>query len=133
MLPKEDERLSAGLKTPKVRKRWALSDLTGHSQTSNKGNAKAVWEQTKQAAGLMIHVCFEPNDSLHRHGTTRKDFLYLGKLPLLVAKRTGTPCLEPALNAIQVKDMSTITPSNTQSRMISITSGVGLVLDTRLI
>jgi len=81
----------------------------------------------------MIHVCFGPYHSLHRHGTTRKNFFYLGKLPLLVAKRTGTPCLEPALNAIQVKNMSTITPSNTQSRMISITSGVGLVLNTRLI
>jgi len=96
-------------------------------------NAKTAWEQTERAAGLMIHVWFGPYVSLHRHGTTRKDFFYLGKLPLLVAKRTGTPCLEPALNAIQVKDMSTITPSNTQSRMISITSGVGLVLDTRLI
>lgn len=81
----------------------------------------------------MIHIGFGFFVSLYRHGTTRKNFFYLGKLPLLVAKRAGTPCLEPALNAIQVKNMSTITPSNTQSRMISITSGVGLVLNARLI
>lgn len=70
---------------------------------------------------------------LHCHGASRKDLFYLCKLPFFVAQGASTSCLEPALNAVKVKDMPTVTPCNAQARMICISCGVSLVLNTRLI
>lgn len=81
----------------------------------------------------MIHIMGMSSDLLHSHGTPRKNFFYLGKLPLLVAEGTGTSSLEPPLNAVKVENMTTVSPGNTQTRMISIASGISLILNARLI
>ena len=70
---------------------------------------------------------------LNCHGTSRENLFYLCKLPFFVAQGASASCLEPALNAIKMKDMPTVTPRNAQARMIRISSGVSLVLNTGLI
>lgn len=52
---------------------------------------------------------------------TCQDALNLGKLPLLVAQWAGAACLEPALDAVQVEHVTTATPGNRQSGMLSVT------------
>ena len=70
---------------------------------------------------------------LHCHGASRKNLFYLCKFPFFVAQGASASCLEPALNAVKMKDMPTVTPCNAQARMICISSGVCLVLNTGLV
>jgi hypothetical protein len=57
-----------------------------------------------------------------------RNALNLGKIPLLVAERTHTPRLEPPLNAVQVKHVSTVAKGNAQAIVIG-RGGIGLVLN----
>ena len=48
------------------------------------------------------------------------NFLYLCKLPLLVAERAGRASFEPALYAVQVKDMAAVTPRDAAPSVVWI-------------
>ena len=56
------------------------------------------------------------------------DAFDLRKVPLLVAKRTNRPSLEPALDAIEVKDVTTVSKGNRKAIVVG-GRRVGLVLD----
>ena len=57
-----------------------------------------------------------------------RDAFNLGKVPLLVAEGTDRPRLEPALDAIQVKDVTAIAKGNAQPVVIG-RRRIRLVLD----
>lgn len=55
-----------------------------------------------------------------------------GKVPFLVAKRTHGSSLEPTLDAIQMKDMTTISKGNTQTIVVGW-RGIGLIFNRRFV
>ncbi len=64
---------------------------------------------------------------------TRQNLFNLGEFPLLVAQGAGRARLEPSLDAVEVKDVTTATPGNAQTRVLRVTIGVGLVFNAWLI
>ena len=56
--------------------------------------------------------------SLDSQLSVSRNTLNLGKVPLLVTERTHTPCLEPPLNAVQVKHVSTVAKGNAQAIVV---------------
>ena len=57
-----------------------------------------------------------------------QEYTHLGKVPFLVAERTDGTGLQPALDAIQVKDVSTIAEGNAESIVVG-GRRIGLVFD----
>ena len=64
--------------------------------------------------------------------TVTGNALDLGKVPLLVAKRTNTTRLQPSLDAIEMEDMAAVSKGNGQSVIVR-RRRVRLVLDRGLI
>jgi hypothetical protein len=58
--------------------------------------------------------------------------LNLGKIPLLVAERTHTARFEPALDAVQVKDVPAVAKGNRQAIVVG-GARIGLVFNRRFI
>ena len=71
---------------------------------------------------LIDHIC-----------SCRQDLLDFGKIPFLIAQRTGTAGLKPALYTIQVEDVATIAPSDAQAWVIGVACWVGLVFNAGFI
>jgi hypothetical protein len=64
--------------------------------------------------------------------TTKEHGTDLCEIPLLVAKRTDTSRLEPTLDAIQMKNVSTVTKGNAQAIVVR-GRGISLVFNRGLV
>ena len=64
--------------------------------------------------------------------TISRNTFNFGKVPFFVTERTDAACFEPALNTIQMKDVTAITKGNAQSIIIG-RRRIGLVLNRRFI
>lgn len=66
-----------------------------------------------------------------QHGSSH--CVSLGQVPLFIAERAGATGLQPFLNAVQVEDVATGSPSNTEARVVRIPCRICLILDAWLV
>ena len=69
---------------------------------------------------------------LNPQRSVSRNALNFGKVPFLVAKWTHGARLEPALNAVQVKDVPAITKGNAQTIVVG-RRRIGLILNGRFV
>ena len=108
-----------------------MQKLSSHTGTSLIARKLFQWVVVILSEGWKLKI-FSSFSTLDSQLSIARNSFNLGKVPLFVTKWTYWPCLEPTLNAIKMKDVTTISKSNWQSIVIGWRR-VGLIFDRRFV